>query len=279
VRLVPADSLDLDALLDLFNAAYADYAVPLQLDRAGLEFTLAISDVDLGASRIAYADGKPAAFAFLAVRGGEGWIGGMGTVAARRRQGLGEAALVDVLTSARTAGLESVRLEVIEGNTPAIRLYEKLGFERIRRLGVWLLEDAPPRVTKAQEADADDAHAWIVSARTEPEPWQRADESLVHMRARGLRPAALTVDLDGETSGAALYHRVGDLPRVLQLGARDVQAATHLLAAVAAQGDGLRFVNVPDEEPAAAALERLRARIEVRQHEMRLFLDRIRIHP
>ena len=272
MRLVPADSLDLDALLALFNAAYADYAVPLQLDRAGLEFTLAISDVDLGASRIAYADCEPAAFAFLAVRGGEGWIGGMGTVAAHRRRGLGEATLVDVLTTARARGLESVRLEVIEDNSPAIRLYEKLGFERIRGLGVWLLEDAPPRITKAQDADAEDAHAWIVSARTEPEPWQRADESLVHMRARGLRPAALTVDLDGESAGAVLYHQVGDLPRILQLGARDVQAATHLLAAVAAQGDGLRFVNVPGDEPAAAALERLRARVEVRQHEMQLRL-------
>jgi GNAT superfamily N-acetyltransferase len=272
VRLLPADSLDLDGLLALFNAAYADYAVPLQLDRAGLEFTLAISDVDLRASRIAFAGAEPAAFAFLAVRGGEGWIGGMATVAAQRRRGLAEAALVDVLTAVRAGGLESVRLEVIEGNTPAIRLYEKLGFAPIRGLGVWLLEDAPPRITKAQEADAEAAHAWIASARTQPEPWQRADESLVHMRARGLRPAALTVELEGETAGAVLYHRVGDLPRVLQLGARDVEAATHLLAAVAAEGDGLRFVNVPDDDPAAAALARLGARIEVRQHEMRLSL-------
>jgi GNAT superfamily N-acetyltransferase len=272
VHLTPADALDLDGLLAVFNAAYADYAVPLQLDRAGLEFTLAISDVDLAASRIAVDGGEAVAFAFLALRCGEGWIGGMGTVAARRRRGLGEAALVDVLTGARAGGLESVRLEVIEGNTPAIALYEKLGFERIRGLGVWLLEDAPPRITKAQDADADEAHAWIASARREPEPWQRADESLVHMRARGLRPAALTVDLDGEPAGAVLYHRVGDLPRVLQLGARSVEAATHLLAAVAAQGDGLRFVNVPDDDPAAAALARLGARTEVRQHEMRLSL-------
>jgi hypothetical protein len=33
VRLVPADSLERDALLDLFNDAYSDYVLPLRLDR------------------------------------------------------------------------------------------------------------------------------------------------------------------------------------------------------------------------------------------------------
>jgi hypothetical protein len=72
--------------------------------------------------------------------------------------------------------------------------------------------------------------------------------------------------VDGQ--GAALY-REGS---ILQLAARDERAAAHLLAAVAARGDGLRFVNVPAGDPAESALELLRARLQIRQHEMRLTL-------
>ena len=106
MELVPADSLDLDALTGLFNAGYSDYFVPLKLDRSGLEFTVAVTDIDLGASQVALEDGEPTAFAFLAVRGDEGWVSGMGTVPARRRQGLGRTALEAVLAEGRNRGEE-----------------------------------------------------------------------------------------------------------------------------------------------------------------------------
>jgi len=264
VPIVAADSVDLDALTALFNGVYSDYFVPLELDRAGLELTIDICDIDLGASRVAVEDGEPAAFAFLGLRGDEGWIGGMGTVPSHRRRGLGEAALTEVLDEARGRNAKSVRLEVIEQNEAARRLYEKVGFEHERDLGVWILDSAPPRVTKAQPAAAADAHAWIKANRRSPEPWQRADETLDRMQARGLAFEALTVD----GQGAALYRGNG----VLQLAARDDKAAAHLLAAVGAQGDGLRFVNVPAGDPAEAALELLRAKMQLRQHEMRVTL-------
>ena len=136
VRLVPADSIGLDALSRLFNEAYSDYFVPLRLDRDALEFTVAICDIDLDASRVALEDGEPAAFAFLAVREVDGWVGGMGTVPGQRRRGLGEAALTEAIGEGRRRGLTSVRLEVIDENVPARALYEKLGFEAERRLVV-----------------------------------------------------------------------------------------------------------------------------------------------
>ena len=67
MALVPADSVELDALMALFNGAYSDYFVPLELDRAGLELTIDICDIDLGASRVDVEDDEPAAFAFLAL--------------------------------------------------------------------------------------------------------------------------------------------------------------------------------------------------------------------
>jgi GNAT superfamily N-acetyltransferase len=270
VELVPADAIDFDALTALFNAGYSDYVVPLRLDRNALEFTLAVCDVDLGASRVALENGEPAAFAFLGLRGDEGWIGGMGTAPPHRRRGLGEAALREVLDEARNRGAASVRLEVIEQNQPARKLYEKLGFRHERDLGVWTLGTAPPRVTNAQEASFDDAHAWIEANRAQPEPWQRADETVAHLRERGVQIEGMTFERDGEIAGALLYQHGQGVPSATQLAARDEQAAAHLLTALAALGDGLRLVNLPAGEPAEAALTLLRARCDLLQHELRV---------
>jgi GNAT superfamily N-acetyltransferase len=261
---VPADSVEFDSLLALFNGAYSDYFVPLKLDRSGLELTIDICDIDLAASRVVLESGELVAFAFLALRGDEGWIGGMGTLPTHRRRGLGEEALAEVLAEAKKRAARSVRLEVIEQNEAARRLYEKLGFRHERDLNVWILGSAPPQITRAQPADRAGAHAWIKANRRAQEPWQRADETLGHMEARGLVADALTVD----GSGAALYRGNG----VLQLAAKDDKTAAHLLAAIAAQGDGLRFVNVPDDDPANAALALLKAQLQLRQHEMRATL-------
>jgi GNAT superfamily N-acetyltransferase len=266
MHLVPAASLELDALVELFNDAYSDYAVPLRLDRDLLDFTVEVCDIDLGASQIVLADdGRPAAFSFLALRGDEGWIGGMGTAPAHRRQGLGEAALRAALDVARDRGAASVRLEVIDGNDPARALYEKLGFDYERRLVVWTLDSSPDATPRAEPADPSEAVAWIAANRSSPEPWQRADETREHMRERGLEFGAFS--LGGAV--AVVYQSSADLPRIAQIVARDEDSAADLLAAVALLGGGFRFLNASADAPASAACERLGARPEIRQHEMR----------
>jgi ribosomal protein S18 acetylase RimI-like enzyme len=269
VRLVPADSIDLGALVELFNEAYSDYFVPLRLDRDGLEFTVAICDIDLAASRVALAGDEPAAFAFLAVRGDEGWIGGMGTAPSRRRQGFGEAALREVIGEARRRGATSVRLEVIVENHPARALYAKLGFGVDRNVDLWVFDGVAGPASGARLEPAADARAWIVTNRTALEPWQRADDTLDRWGSRGLELEGLVVERDDETWGALVYRR-GTPADVMQLTARDVAAAEALLAAVAAESHGFRLLNAPAGEPAALACARLGARPEVRQHEMRL---------
>ncbi|HST25310.1 MAG TPA: GNAT family N-acetyltransferase, partial [Gaiellaceae bacterium] len=205
MRLVPADSIDFDLLLRLFNEAYSDYLVPMQLDRAGLEYTIDVCDIDPAASRIALAGDEPAAFAFLAVRGDEGWIGGMGTAPAHRRRGLGEAALTAVIDEAGRRGARSVLLEVIEGNAPAIALYGKLGFERTRDLIVWV-HDGEARTTDGlPDVPESEAHAWIAAHRPSAEPWQRADESLARELDQGLTRNGLVCERDGETVAALLW--------------------------------------------------------------------------
>ena len=57
---------------------------------------------------------------------------------------------------------------------------------------------------------------------------------------------------------------------MLQLEARDETAAEELLAAARARGDSLQYVNVPEGDPASAALEALGGSLDVRQFEMQL---------
>jgi ribosomal protein S18 acetylase RimI-like enzyme len=54
---------------------------------------------------------------------------GMGVQKEFRRQGIGRKLSEQTISEAREQGLERIELEVLASNTPAISLYEKLGFQ------------------------------------------------------------------------------------------------------------------------------------------------------
>ena len=260
------------ALVNLFNAGYSDYLLPMRLTTAAFAEHVAASDIDLECSRVVR-DDQPAALALIARRDGAGWVGGMATVPEYRRRGLGEEALTAGLAALADRGASVAWLEVIDQNRRALALYEKLGFEVVRDLVVWSLParatDSPP----SRRIDASSAHAWIRANRQDSEPWQRADESVAAIGARGATLGGLVVDRDSQVAATALL-RDSDVPAVeaLQVVATDEQAAAQLLLAAAGTGRELRLRNVPDGAPASLALERLGARRIATQHEMRLRL-------
>ena len=57
-----------------------------------------------------------------------GHVGGMWVEPEGRRRGAGEALLRAVINWARSRKLEQLELQVTEGNQPAMRLYERIGF-------------------------------------------------------------------------------------------------------------------------------------------------------
>jgi GNAT superfamily N-acetyltransferase len=243
MTLVPADTLSIDELAALFNAGYEGYVVPFRIDASQLENMIAAWQIDLARSRVAPGQGV----ALLGIRGDRGWIGGLGVVPAARRHGVGRALMNAVLAEAPS----EVTLEVIEQNEPAIRLYEDLGFERVRILEVWSLDTEPP------PADVRDAEPSPVGETDLP--WQRADESL--------RPGYERLEVDG---GAAVIRGAGGTISLLQLRAENADAARALVAAARARGTGLRFVNVPEGHLGTTALAELGGKLDLRQYEMRL---------
>jgi ribosomal protein S18 acetylase RimI-like enzyme len=272
VKLLPASILDMSALAELFNAGFAEYLVPMSMDESGLREYVDTNGVDLECSRIAVEE-QAVAFTLIARRGTDGWVAGMGTVPSHRKRGVGERVLLAGVEAAREAGSRTVTLEVIDRNEPAIRLYRKLGFEPVRELLVWLLppNGAPPPASRTVEPDR--AHDWIVRNRRSPEPWQRADETVASVRARGSADlGGLVIEQGDEIRAAALVVERGDQVSVLQIAALDTEAARDALLAAADGHRGVRLTNVLDDDPASTAMRELGAELVARQHEMLLSL-------
>jgi len=238
MKLVPASTFAPPHLAEIFNAGYEGYAVPIHLDEASYLAMIDSWDIDLERSRVAIRDDEPVGIAQLGVRGERAWIGGIGVAASARRGGIGRALMEGVLAVAPPR----VTLEVIEDNEPAIRLYEDLGFVRTRVLEVWSLT-AVPLV---------DVSSVAPSPLGQPDlPWQRED-------------AALPAEYERlEVDGGAMLLRNGN---VLQLRARDVEAATKLFS----RGIDLSFVNVPEGDVANEALRALGGTLRLRQFEYAL---------
>jgi ribosomal protein S18 acetylase RimI-like enzyme len=259
-ELRPAIGWSRTELAALFTAGFENYVVPMQVDEPAFSRMVDIADIDLERSLVAVRGDEPVAIGLLAVRGDEASIAGLGVVDAARRSGLGRQVMEALLVDA--AGLD-VTIEVIESNEPALRLYEALGFVETRKLELWAL-DAQPPPSRATAANLDDAHALVRRHRHSPEPWQRGDATLAHLRRRDEGPDALALGEDG----AVLFAVRGPSAAVFQLGARDEEVACELLAGVRARADAVRFMNVPEGDPASAALAALGAKLELRQLEL-----------
>src|SRR5690242_4779559 len=260
VELRRSSEFSLPDLASVFTASYEGYFIPFVVDETQLEYMVEVFDLDLSRSLVAVERERPIGLANLGRRGARTWLGGVGVVPAHRGSGVGEALTRMLLEQAREAGAREMVLEVIVENAPAIALYEKLGFTRTRELEVLSL-DATSERSDARETDLEEALRVVASARREPEPWQRADETVAHLTRRGPAPRAIAVD-----GAAAIFSQDGDRVSLLQ-AAGDAAGLRALAAALRSQGT-VSALNFPAGEPVAAALRDAGATVRLRQYEM-----------
>ena len=263
VALEPASRFTHAELAEIFNAGYEGYYTPFTLDEAAFRFMTKVSDDDLEASRVVLVDGEPAGICKLAIRADRGWIGGLGVAAAHRGGGLGEALMREVIDVARTRGVRELWLEVLTPNLPAITLYEKLGFERVRDVEVWTLGNRVSRRHDVHPVPLEQAQARIGRERRHREPWQRADESVANYE---------DVEALESDRGVILFRRSGERGSLLQGIAADEEAARELVEAIPAEARTLQWLNGPEGDPFNAAIGSLGGTKAWTQHEMRLAL-------
>lgn len=279
-KLIPADAIAPDALAALMDAAYSDYHLPMHVDAAAMRFMIRSFDLDLAESRVAIENDEPVAVALLGLRGERAWIGGMGVVPAARRRGLGDSLMHAVTECARSRGARELWLEVLTQNVRAIPLYERLGFRHVRRLDVVRLvapPAAPADVTTSHIALAD-ALAFIAKHRRSEEPWQREDGSVRNWIRDGLAIQS-TAAFAGERMTGVVLHRVAaGRASILQLvsvpGCENPATLALLAAAFVPEAEhGVRWLNLPQDDPASAVVLGLAPELEASQHDMRLELS------
>lgn len=263
VALEPASRWSYAELAEIFNAGYEGYYTPFTLDETAFRAMSTMWDDDLDASRVALVDGEPAGIAKLAIRGDEGWIAGVGVGVPHRGSGVGRALMEGVIAEGRARGLGRIWLEVLVQNEPAIRLYEKLGFETVRDLEVWTLDQLVFGKDKARSVPAAQAQERIRAERTWREPWQRADGTVANLEnVEGLE----------NERGAILFRRSGERVSLLQGVAAGDAAARELLQAFPSEASSLQWLNGPEGDPFNAAIASLGGTQAHRQHEMLLTL-------
>jgi ribosomal protein S18 acetylase RimI-like enzyme len=161
---VTAGTVSRLALLDAFNAAFADYVIPMPaLDAAGFEAFLLRQGVDLEASRVVTDGPVVLAFALVGRRSTSARLATMGARPEARGTGAAPALLDRMIEDARARGDASVELEVFAQNPRALALYRGRGFEVVDELLGFdaPLAVAPTRGSLPTEVSLDDAVTFL----------------------------------------------------------------------------------------------------------------------
>jgi ribosomal protein S18 acetylase RimI-like enzyme len=203
MELTPASEFSLRELSTLFSRSFEGYFVTIPDAPLLFDARVRSEHISLEDSRVARVEGERVGLVLIARRGRVSRVAGMGLVPAHRNRTLGGAMLRPLMEEARARGDTRMVLEVIEQNAPAVRLYERLGFQRMRRL-VGFVGTPTPKPATLEEVEP------VECARLLDEggPWQLAPSTVAGLalpaRAFRLGPAVAVV---GDVSAPTLVVR------------------------------------------------------------------------
>lgn len=184
IRLISASRFSIDELTAIYNQTRVDYMVPMPMNAARLREYIELYDVDLERSLVALEGEVMRGVAMLGVRADRTWITRLGVIPTTRRTGVGEALMRGLLEQSDQLKIDFVMLEVIKNNTPAHRLFLKLGFYEVGELLV--MRRAPGHPPEPVIADARRLERYealdLVGYDRGTQPWTNQSESMAHGR-------------------------------------------------------------------------------------------------
>jgi ribosomal protein S18 acetylase RimI-like enzyme len=169
----PASTYSTLQIVDLLTRSFEGYLVPIHIDESALLTMLRRDGIDLHQSRILMKGDEPIGVALIARRGWTSRLAAMGILSHARNSGAGTWAMQNLIDQALARGDREMTLEVIEQNMAGVKLYEKVGFNKIRRLVGYKLEN--PQVDskdELQEVDIYELASLIISHGLKDLPWQ-----------------------------------------------------------------------------------------------------------
>lgn len=190
----------LERSAEVFARGFSDYFVPLPATPAFLAGAARSDSVDLAVSRVVLLAGEPVGASLIARRGWTSRLAGMAVVPEARKKGAGRALMAHLLDEARARSEREMVLEVIEQNAPAVALYEKCGFEKVRRLTGHAGKPAVEATAAAaalEEIDARELARMVSAFGLADIPWQLSAETVAHAtppaRCFRLGPSAMMI--------------------------------------------------------------------------------------
>src|SRR5690349_8992588 len=137
----PASEFSIPQIADLITRGFEGYFVPINISAPVFMTMMRRDSIDLNETRILHRDEEPVGVALIARRGWKSRLAAMGIISSARNGGAGTWAMTQLIEEARARGDHEMLLEVIAQNTAGVKLYEKVGFKKIRKLVGYKLEN------------------------------------------------------------------------------------------------------------------------------------------
>lgn len=288
-------SVDVESLREGFNSGFADYRYNMQLEAAAMRAYLHRSSIDVEDCAVLVAEerGRPRGVgaALLAVRGEEGWCGGLCVAPPYRGHGWGLRLMEQIKRRAAEKRVRRILLEVLVSNDHARSVYRQFGFVKLRELLLWERDPRQGPLPLPYERLEEHDPAWLLREfycwHALPMTWNRRAQSLLDyveqhdcigltIAAKDGAPVAYVV--------AALSSRKGSRgpakrPQKLQILDIAVDPKAEFLDAgrPLVQALQLRYVdalltvaNEPEDSPLNAVLAAFGFRVFDRQYELAL---------
>ncbi|HEX9331542.1 MAG TPA: N-acetyltransferase [Anaerolineales bacterium] len=171
-------------LVEILNRGFEGYFVLIAFDVTAFLNMLRKDGIDLSISRVLFADGGPTGIALLARRGTlrASRLAAMGIVPEFRGRGAGSWFMERLINEACERGEHEMVLEVIKQNEPAVHLYEKCGFQIVRKLISFSRKDAiEDEPHELHEMDLREAGRLISQYGLSDLPWQLSGETIAQL--------------------------------------------------------------------------------------------------
>lgn len=180
LQLKPASEFSIPQLADLMTRSFEGYFVPINITESALLTMLKRDSLDLTSSRVMMNENEPVSIALIARRGWTSRLAAMGVLSQARNQSLGTQTMHKLIEEAQERHDKEMILEVIEQNTAGIKLYEKVGFKKIRRLVGYKIEN--PQVEsdeELQEIDIRELARLVTYHGLKDLPWQLSGTTIM----------------------------------------------------------------------------------------------------
>ncbi len=163
-----------ETLANLFTRAFEGYVGgEVSLSAESVQHFIASQGINLVLSQIVLSEGEAIALAFVARRGWTSRLATMGVVPKAQHQGLGTVFMKQLIAQAKARADRVYELEVIEQNPAGVKLYEKVGFKKLRRLVSLELENPQAEaMCELESVDIAEAASFVAYHAPLDLPWQ-----------------------------------------------------------------------------------------------------------